>query len=207
MKIGYLFTIVLLIALFNAMAQSEHHEGNNRNHKAHVHGVAGLTLAIEGNTMEIGFDSPSFNILGFEHKANTPDQRKLVERAEEVLEQPGQLFVFSGTRCEIQHVTVDMTGVIHKKEKREDYHGHPNHEHRDQNHDKEHGNHGEHSDTHSEITANYHFSCDDGAKLSSISLSLFDQFPGIKKINVMWVTISQQGAQTLTATKNSIYFQ
>ena len=119
MKIDYLFTIVLLTTSFAVLAQPEHRKGHahNHNHKAHVHGVAQLTLAMEGNTLEIGFDSPSFNILGFEHKANTPDQRKLVARAEKTLEQPGRLFVFSGTRCEIQHVTLDMTGVMHKGKK------------------------------------------------------------------------------------------
>ncbi len=206
MKINYLFTMALLTASFAVLAQPEHRKDHVHNHKAHVHGVAELTLAMEGNTLEIGFDSPSFNILGFEHKANTPDQRKLVTQAEEALKQPSRLLVFSGTRCEIQHVTVDMTGVMHKK----DHHGHSNHEHhdhRDKNHHKEHANHAEHNDTHSEITANYRFSCEDGAKLSSISLSLFDQFPSIEKINAMWVTIFQQGSKTLTASENSIYFQ
>ena len=85
-------------------------------------------------------------------------------------------------------------------EQQHDHHDH----HKEHRKHKEHGKHKEDGDTHSEITANYRFSCDDGAKLSSVSLALFGQFPGIEKMNAMWVTTSQQGAQVMTAGNNVI---
>ena len=200
MKIHYLFAILLLVTPLKLLAGSghDHHKDHQEDHshqqKAHVHGVAELTLAVEGNNLEIAIESPSMNIVGFEHKASTPDQKAAVDKARKQLEQPGQLFAFSGTRCQIKNTVVDMTGVMHTEEKEHDHH----------HHHEEHGKHKEEGETHSEITASYHFSCDNSADLSSVSVALLNQFSAIETLNASWVTASGQGAQKLTAKSNSI---
>ena len=115
METKYLLIIALFMASSDVLAESKDH-GNHGHQEAHVHGTAELTLAMEGNTLEIEIESPSINIVGFEHKANTPDQRRSVAQAKEALEQPNQLFAFSGPRCEIKNIAVDMTGVAPKEE-------------------------------------------------------------------------------------------
>jgi len=40
-------------------------------HNAHTHGVANLTLVSDSGTLEIAFDSPAVNLLGFEHRPRT----------------------------------------------------------------------------------------------------------------------------------------
>lgn len=59
--------------------------------------------------------------------------------------------------------------------------------------------HDGHNDSHSEIAADYRFSCTQGAKLTSITVEQLEYFPGIKEMNVMWITDAGQGAVKLNA--------
>lgn len=60
---------------------------------------------------------------------------------------------------------------------------------------------------HSEISAEYRFSCKNPGKLVSVSIALMKQFPGIEKINAMWITETKQGAVSLTPNNNAISFR
>lgn len=188
-------TFFLLLLGSPLMAQSE----------AHVHGLANLMIVLEGDEIEIGFESPAMNLLGFEHVATTDDEIQLVEKAEQILESPSTLFSFSGSSCELQNMTLDLSGVMDEEhhdehEEHHESHGtadthdeHEEHADEDAHHDAHEGHEG-----HSEIVANYHFDCDDIARISSISVALFDHFPGLENINAMWITESRQGAETLS---------
>lgn len=61
---------LLLLATASLWSQEAH------GHKAHVHGVASLDLAIEGRTLTAIFESPADSIMGFEHAAKTPEEKK-----------------------------------------------------------------------------------------------------------------------------------
>ena len=174
---------------------------------AHVHGVATLTLALENDSLEIHFESPAANLLGFEYKAKSVDEKKKVMKAEAILVSVKQLFMFEGAACDPEVTTVDVSGVMAKKRDKHDEHdhekhGHENHHHggHDEHHHDEHG----HGESHSEIVANYQLKCTNTKKLKSVSTTLLDQFPGIEEIQTMWVTESSQGAGRLKAKKNSI---
>ncbi|WP_339340212.1 DUF2796 domain-containing protein, partial [uncultured Oceanicoccus sp.] len=62
----------------------------------------------------------------------------------------------------------------------------------------------EHDDSHSEVSADYHYQCAQGEKLDSISVNLIALFPSFEKLKVMWLTDSQQGAAELTATSSLV---
>ena len=81
------------------------------------------------------------------------------------------------------------------EEKDHDDHGH-HHDHHHSSHD-DHKDHSDKGDSHSEIKAHYHFSCNQGKQLESVSTVLFGQFPGIENINAMWVTDTRQGSKLL----------
>ncbi|MGB1912539.1 MAG: ZrgA family zinc uptake protein, partial [Porticoccaceae bacterium] len=72
-----------------------------------------------------------------------------------------------------------------------------------------HHDHKEHEqgESHSEIVASYSYSCKDSSKLSAITVSLFEQFPGIENINALWVMLSKQGSVKLSANKSTIEFK
>ena len=65
-----LLTLICLLSAAPLLAQEAH------GHKAHVHGDASLDLAIEGQTLTAIFESPADSIMGFEHAAKTPAEKK-----------------------------------------------------------------------------------------------------------------------------------
>ncbi len=159
------------------------------NQAAHIHGLATLTLALESGVLEIQFESPAANLIGFEHKAKLTKEKQVVKQTETILKSPKLLFSFVGTHCKPKETTVDISGVMDSERDQHEHH----------NHLKAHDDSG-----HSEITARYRFNCIDIKKLDSVSISLFDQFPRIEKINAMWVTEARQGADLLNPNRKTI---
>lgn len=172
---------------------------------AHVHGLATLTLALEGNTLEIQLESPSANLVGFEHVAKSEQEKARIHKTKSLLDDPQNLFSFDGSSCKIQNIDIDITAVLVDTHA-EDDHGH--HDEDKDHHEDEHHDHTDHKDghedSHSEIDAHYQFTCDKAEQLKSISIELFKQFPGIEKIDAMWVTKSLQGSSVLFASNKTI---
>ena len=111
---------------------------------AHVHGIATLNLAMEGDELEIEFVSPAGNIVGFEHEAVTAAERRAIRDAIEQLRKGNELFDLPlAASCSL-HVAAVEHGHG-EEEKREDGHG------QDAKHDDgdEHGHASEEGDTHS----------------------------------------------------------
>ena len=190
LKHYFLITVFLLSSMSIAENSSQHNHGHSDKHstseqQAHLHGSAELTLALEGNSLEINLESPATNIVGFEHKATSEQQIKAVEQAKSILESSPRLFSFSGSDCVLKQAKVDMSALIEQN-------GHGHH------HDNE------HNDSHREINANYLYQCSQGEKLDTVSVNLIALFPSFEKLNVMWLTDSQQGATELTAASNLI---
>jgi hypothetical protein len=163
--------------------------------EAHTHGLATLTLALENDMLEIQFESPAANLVGFEHAAKSPEEKKAVAKAETTLKDPTRFFSFAGTHCQSKKTTVNVSGVMNDESKEHKEHGEHEHHNRSKKH-KESG--------HSEISAEYRFSCKNPKKLISVSVALMNQFPGIEKIEAMWITAAKQGAVSLTSNSNEI---
>lgn len=195
------FCIVALLLLFaSSILNAQEPSVTRINSEAHVHGLASLMLAFEADIMEIQFESPAANLVGFEYKASTTDEIRLVEQAEALLGAPQTLFSFSGSACSLLEKTMDLSSVINDDHHEEGHH--------DEGHDDHAGDHeDQHHQSHGEITANYRFSCEDSAKLRSVSIDLFEAFAGLEKINAMWVTEVQQGSENLSATNTTIVFR
>lgn len=149
-------------------------------------------LVLESGVLQIQFESPAANILGFEHIAKSPEQRKAVRQVEIILKQPDLLFSFVGADCQAKITEVDLSGVVGNEQ-----HGHEHH-----NHSAEHDEGG-----HSEISARYNFICNNPEKLDSISVLLFKQFPGIEKIDALWITETKQDAVSLTSSSSAVFLR
>ena len=190
MKFQRLFCAVAIAPMFFVM-KGYSQEGSL---DAHVHGISELTVAIGGSEVELHFDSPSMNIVGFEYVAKSDEDRSSAERAVEILSQPNDVISISGGGCQLSEVIVDASGVLPDGVRREDEHGHEDeHEHDDE--------------AHSEIHVDYHYECKNIETVSAIQIDLFQAFPGIELIKVMWVKEDKQGGMTLTSDKNSIRFR
>jgi len=185
-----LASLILSTLILPTQLYAEPPNTNKQQHRqadAHIHGVAELTLALENNLLEIQFQSPANNIIGFEHKAKTQQDIDTALQAQALLEQPDKLFSFIGSACTLQDQNVDISSVLSPTD---DHDEHDDHD----NHDDHEG--------HSEITSNYKFVCQKGSQLQTISMDLLEHFSGIEALNAMWVTADQQGAARLTAQSN-----
>ena len=131
--------IALLACLvFSSIAKSEssHHDehGHGSKQDKHLHGVSELMLALDKGSLEIHFESPAANIVGFEHKARTQDQIKMLNEAKDILDTPEKIFVFIGGDCDLQMSDVNIAGLLNETQT----------EHREHREHREHKEHKEH---------------------------------------------------------------
>jgi hypothetical protein len=198
----------IAVGLFVAI-QSAYAEKSTESLDAHVHGLSELTIAMDAKTIEIQLISPAMNLVGFEYKASSKQDIAAVKQAELLLEQQDSLFLIAGGDCEHLSTSIDSEGLLETsahddQEKHDDHHDHEKHDDHD-----DHGKHDDHSEhdqgeTHSEMVASYSFTCKDTSKLSSIKVALFASFPGIHKVNTLWVAPSKQGSSMLSAKNSTI---
>lgn len=183
------------------------HATEAEHHGPHVHGVAELTLVLEGDQLEMEFRSPSMSIVGFEYHAKTESQEHAVLEAQAMLSDGGALFSFSGAECALKAVNVDVDAVLEESDESDDrheadehhelqaQHKHAEQEDPDENehHDDEH-----HEGTaHSDITAHYTYQCANAGNLRSIGLKGKTLPFRLNTINAMWVVGQKQGLQVL----------
>ena len=185
--------------------------GDQRHHEAHVHGVAHMNVAYEGNNLYIELSSPAANIVGFEHHPRTPEQKATVIAAIESLEAGEKLFAFpagSGSRLVKSKVETDIKNDSAHEPGQTQTHDHAEAGNKAEVEEHRHGEHHDADDheRHSEFKAEYHFVCEKPQKLTLIEVKLFRIFPGIEHIEVQLLTDTKQTALELTAKKNKIVF-
>ncbi len=171
-------TASLLLALPSSANEHAHNT-----QAAHIHGVAELQIAHIGNKLEIRFESPSANLLGFEHKAETHDEKQRAADVDRVLKSPQILFGFQGSECKLSTLDVGFSSI---SEPNIDEHQHISYT------------------THSDITAEYSFLCSTEESLNEITVDLLDQFPAVEMLNVNWVLSTGQGSAQLSANNKSV---
>ena len=207
------------LALFapGAAAEDKHdydHDHEHRQHGAHVHGVAALNLALEGNEVHIELDSPAANIVGFEHAPSSEADHAALEKAVAALKNGDQLFLFNkeaGCRMEKAMVASALLEEEHDGhgDKHSAHHDHEEKgEHAHEKHDHEGHGHEGHAgeETHTDIEVVYHFECDQPGKLTQLTVELFEAFPATQELNVQYIIESKQGAQELTAKDHVVKF-
>ena len=192
-----------------------------------MHGVSELKLALDKGSLEIHFESPAANIVGFEHKARTQEQIKMINEAKDILDAPEMIFVLRGGDCDLQMSEVNIAGLLNetqaehrkhttlKEHKEQDEGDHGSHSQHRNPHDK-HDHHEQKNDesnldrqetngaTHNEITAEYKYMCKNGDTLRAVEVNLIKVFSGIEKLKVYWLTDSMQGSIDLTGKSGLI---
>lgn len=177
-------SILVLIYLLSLSFPSK---AEKRSHKAHVHGEGKFTLAVEGKNLEIEMEIPADDIVGFEHKAKTAKQKKVVQMAESQLKKVTEM-VFLPTKAKCKSTAVKVKSSL--KEHEEEHH-----HHHEEGHKEEEG--------HSEFHITYKFHCDEPKFLSQVTLNLFKSFPSLKELSGQAVTMDGQFAKELTPSQNS----
>jgi hypothetical protein len=205
----HIVSILFLVMALVGISNFTYAEKNGNSLEAHVHGLSELTIVMEGEIVEIQLTSPAMNLVGFEHKATSKKDIAAVENAASILLQHDTIFSFSGSDCKYLEATVDASTLIDQDDNGHDVHHHESHkDNHEPNKDEHHHGHKDHDEdqSHSEMVANYKYSCKDILKLSSIKLSVFKFFSGIYKVHAMWVMPEKQGSASLTAKNSTVEF-
>lgn len=178
--------ILILIPLASATTYAEPavHE-----HKAHTHGISEIELIISDGTISIKFESPANNIVGFEHAASNAEEENQIKKAHSILSKPASIFSFQGTHCISIPSSVNINGLAKEP-----------HEHKPKNKNQPHN-------THKEVTAEFHFQCKSSEDLTYIETDLFNKFPNISKIHVMWISDTNQGMSVLSPNNPQLFVE
>jgi Protein of unknown function (DUF2796) len=179
---------VLLAASASCVAVAAQAEDEHRQLGPHVHGHGTLAIAIEANDVLMELHAPGMDIVGFEHEADTPDQKALVDAARNDLQSgPLKLFVVPDSAgCKVTSSTVDVVA------EEED----AGHEAEAQSMDGAEAD--EHADHHNEFRAAYALTCADTTKLTSMDFMFFDRFAGSQELDVTIVDANGQNAYEIS---------
>jgi hypothetical protein len=182
---------LLPLAIAHAAEEQEHASLG-----AHEHGVARLDAVLDGETLEFELDSPSMNIVGFEHPASTDEDKAKVAEARELLLKPQALFNLpTAAKCSV--ATQKLNSPLFGDKPDAD-----DHDDEDEHHDDHAKGEEEHHHEHSEIHAHYQFVCDTPSALKKLDLTqIFKTFPGTHKIQVQ--LIAPSGQQGIEATPDN----
>lgn len=150
-------------------------------HAAHAHGVAELRIVVEGERLQIEFDSPLDNLVGFEHAPRTAQQREALAKAEGKLRNFDALFALpAAAGCVVRDVEVIVpygagaggetpgSGV---------------------------------GDSHADLRTSYALECANMRALTQLRVKLIDLFPHIRRIRAEAATANGQGSATLDKSR------
>jgi hypothetical protein len=192
MKQLSLLLIIFLYGVLKTLAQGSL--------EAHVHGKASLNLVLDGQSLFIEFESPAYNLVGFEHEPKDQIQQKEVQDTLSLLSRPRKVFGFSaqaGCLVESVSVTTTMAGVGKNTVGYEEEH------HEEEHHDHSDGD-STNKESHSEFKANYLMICSEPEKLRTIEFKLFKEFLGLKSVQVQWINGEGQGYIELNAESSKL---
>ena len=161
---------------------------------AHVHGVATLQVALDGNRLDVDFSSPLDNLVGFEHAPRTDKQKAAVRQMAERLNAPELWFVPNAeagckrTSVNLESAVLDRVLLSGAGPERKSSMAKP-----DARKDTK-----SHAGEHSALSADIVFTCDRPRALSGLELKLFDAFPKLKRIDAQMAVTNKQKAAKLT---------
>ena len=192
-----ILTLLVLLSVCPAQAKEHHDDGHHDDHhdagteeslEAHAHGTAELFIVLEGQKLEIELHSPAINLIGFEHKPKNDEQKAKVEELEVKLTSAGELFQISSAECQLNTQELDLGNLALEDS-----------EHEDEHHDDE--------ETHSDIEAQYSFSCQQPSSLRSLVTTIPNEFPSVESLEVQWIVNGRQGATVLEHNQTEIVFK
>lgn len=177
-----------------SLAYADDHDHDHGSLDKHEHGISALNVALEGNKLEIELESPAMNIVGFEHTANSDADKSKVTAAQAALEKPLTLFSLApAAGCVVQETDVESPLFGNDD--------HDDHDEHDEMHVDAKG------DSHSDIDADYEFTCSKPEALTTLNLApFFKQFPGTSKVQVQLIAPSGQKGAELTPASPAMNF-
>ena len=160
-----------------------------RSADSHTHGDASLAIVLDGSMLTVELDTPLYNVLGFEHVAETATQKAAVLKAETVLTRGGPLFVFNNEAgCSIIRDTISVELEHHEDEDHDD--------HEDDHEDEE-----SHDETHKDVVLQYDYKCQSPTALKNVTVNLFEHFENLTELDLVYLGPNTQKQSELSAAK------
>jgi hypothetical protein len=168
------FALLPLVSAHAASEAPQHEE--HASLAAHEHGSAQLNVALDGKRLELALESPTMNIVGFEHAAVSDSDRAAANAAQKLSLDPLMLFSLpAAANCVVASHSVEspLFTKADTKPAAADEH------------------------QHSDVDASYALDCNNPEQLQGIDLAeLFKRFPATQKIQVQLIgPKGQQGAE------------
>lgn len=146
---------------------------------AHVHGVAKLGIAVQGETVSISLESPLDSLIGFEHRPNTRAEQTATAALQRRMRAPLDLFVFN-TEAACTFVKADAQSAIFEPAPA-----------------------GE-SDAHADLDASFEYRCAQPGRLTTVDVGLFKAYGKLKKVEAEVATDHGQFRRTLTSAAHVV---
>jgi hypothetical protein len=144
---------------------------------AHVHGVATLQAAIEGERLSLEFSSPLENLVGFERAPRTDREKERIRQMVERLQKAEELFKPSPeARCSRTSVTLDSPILDGKAVK----------------------------GGHAALIASIEFRCQQPQNLKSMTVAIFDAFPKLVRVDAQVAGAKKQRATRITSGSRTL---
>ncbi|MCA1323011.1 DUF2796 domain-containing protein [Herbaspirillum sp. alder98] len=178
-------------AAYQAPAQAQ--DARAGNHPAHVHGVARLDAALEGNTLTFHLDSPLANLVGFEHVPSSAADKQAVELMARTLRDVTRMFATDAAAgckiAEIQLTSPVLTPALLGENAPATGEAPPR-------------------DGHADLDGDFTLVCASPGALTVVDASqLLGAFPGLQRIDVQLATPKKQGAFQLAPGNGVIPIQ
>jgi hypothetical protein len=198
------FATVSLIA--TALLVSPAFAEEHRELGPHVHGHGTLDIAVEGTKVSMSLEVPGMDIVGFEHAAESADQKQAVDKGTATLSAPLTLFkIPASAGCKVTDAKVAIEPE-HEHGDEDDDHDHDAKEAADHDHegkeaaDHDHGEHEGHAG-HNQFHATYALECAKPAEITTIAFDYFKSFAGAQGLTVNVVTAKAQNSYEIKRDK------
>jgi hypothetical protein len=169
----HLQAILFALSISNTLLAATEHE-QHRELGQHQHGVARLNIVMDKQVLKLYLETPTINILGFEHAPHTQSEQQQLASALNKLKNTTNIVQFSGGDCKLSKLAI--TNPFEKQA------------------------HYEKLDTpsseHNDFNVEYSFICNK-PPLRKININMFDSFSGFTAIHAQWILNNQAGAATL----------
>lgn len=177
-------------------------EGEKRELGAHEHGHSALNIAIEGDRIEMELIAPGADIVGFEHAAESEEDKMALEQAEAMLGNPLSLFAFSSDAgCAVESASVEIEGEEHHDDHADEADAEEEHHEGGEHAETDHEDH-EGEASHNEFHAAYALTCSAPDALDGIDFAaFFDSFAGAEEIEV--TVISEKGQSSYEVERDA----
>ena len=182
MRVCLIFGLSILTSVTTAIASE-----TKRDLAAHEHGVGKLNIAFEKGQIAMELEAPGADIVGFEHHAESAEDRKKVDAAIAVLAKPLDIFKLpADAKCQVKEAKVELHGQDEDEHRGEHAAGEKHDDH------AKHDGHGEEEAGHTEFHAEYVLACANPSAVTQIEFPYFATFPNAKELEVQM--ISDKGA-------------